>query len=310
MKTRPRVACLQCSRTTWSIVTSHKDCFSQFLKLIMSWDTIRLIHLTLEHLKGLQVLLSLRASWASRLFEQGWADAELPGIPIVRNMGRLQERGTSGFPLMSLNGTLSSLSSVFVPLWCVIDDDIFSKTYLSLRFIQPDTACSVAHLFSALPCDFQHLLSPFWFFWPESDLTRALFPPFLSQPKRPLNPTLERFLRFCAVCPSVVSDQWGEALALCCTLWNCLFNYCPEGHQTCFTFRDPGHCHMIASMVSLTLWPDPGSSDSYDLQKVFIYIRFIAEVEPPKWGSLEDAFSAVTSSSPASKTILSYLALG
>lgn len=185
MKTRPRVACLQCSRTTWSIVTSHKDCFSQFLKLIMSWDTIHLIHLTLEHLKGLQVLLSLRASWASRLFEQGWADAELPGIPIVRNMGRLQERGTSGFPLMSLNGTLSSLSSVFVPLWCVIDDDIFSKTYLSLRFIQPDTACSVAHLFSALPCDFQHLLSPFWFFWPESDLTRALFPPFLSQPKTP-----------------------------------------------------------------------------------------------------------------------------
>lgn len=130
--------------------------------------------------------------------------------------------------------------------------------------------------------------------------------PSCHSQKRPLNPTLERFLCFCAVCPSVVSDQWGEALALCCTLWNCLFNYCSEVHQTCFTFRDPGHCHMIASMVSLTLWPDTGSSDSYDLQKVFIPICFVAEVEPPKWGSLEDAFSAVASSSPASsKSILS-----
>lgn len=155
------------------------------------------------------------------------------------------------------------------PFWGVVDDNIFSKACLSLMFIQPDSACSVA-LFHFLLCfmsfNISDLLSGFadWkAIWSESSSL-----PSCHIQSHPLNPTSECFLCFCAMRPPVVSEQWGETLALCCTFLNC---HCPEEHQAFFTFRDPSpnscHCHMIAFMVSLTAWPNTGSSDSYDLQK-------------------------------------------
>lgn len=154
---------------------------------------------------------------------------------------------------MSLNDTPSSLSSVFVPLlmccwwWHFHQNLSQSQVYSAWHCLLWGT------LFHFLLClvtfNISYLLSGFAdqkAIWSES----SSLPSCHSQ-QPSLTPTSECSLCFCAVCPSVVSDQWGEALALCCTFLKLPFQVLPWRTSNMFHLQRPWPRHLPLSRGSL-----------------------------------------------------------